>query len=107
MQAYRPSQPPSKRIRISAAAAIVSTMASPTTKDSSLADLEHRDPDLAEERPEERASGEGVDTDPNGDSGNTNIVSWDGPLDPENPMNWPKVQKCINIGLMSLLTIIS
>ncbi|KAH6951255.1 major facilitator superfamily domain-containing protein, partial [Ilyonectria sp. MPI-CAGE-AT-0026] len=36
-----------------------------------------------------------------------NIVSWDGPLDPENLMNWPKVQKCINIGLMSLLTIIS
>ncbi|KAM0277100.1 hypothetical protein ACHAO9_012642, partial [Fusarium lateritium] len=36
-----------------------------------------------------------------------NIVGWDGLNDPENPMNWPTSQKCINIGLMSLLTIIS
>ncbi|KAF4999679.1 hypothetical protein FDECE_11433 [Fusarium decemcellulare] len=35
------------------------------------------------------------------------IVGWDGPNDPENPKNWSKRRKCINIGLMSLLTIIS
>ncbi|RSL76568.1 hypothetical protein CEP51_009856 [Fusarium floridanum] len=54
---------------------------------------------------ETKESNEAADTTTNGQ--NPNIVSWDGPDDPENPMNWPTARKCINIGLMSLLTIIS
>ncbi|KIL84558.1 hypothetical protein FAVG1_12083 [Fusarium avenaceum] len=34
-------------------------------------------------------------------------VGWDRPDDLEDPMNWPTSRKAVNIGLMSLLTIIS
>ena len=36
-----------------------------------------------------------------------NIVFWDGPDDPENPMNWPERKKWINIGVLSFLTVIT
>ena len=36
-----------------------------------------------------------------------NIVDWDGPNDPENPLNWPESRKTINLLLLSVLTIIS
>jgi hypothetical protein len=36
-----------------------------------------------------------------------NIVDWDGPDDPENPMNWPTSKKIANIGLVSLITLLS
>jgi hypothetical protein len=36
-----------------------------------------------------------------------NIVDWDGPNDPENPMNWPTSKKITNIALVSLITLLS
>jgi hypothetical protein len=39
--------------------------------------------------------------------GDPNLVFWDGPDDPENPMNWPEAKKWINIGVLSILTIIT
>lgn len=36
-----------------------------------------------------------------------NVVDWDGPDDPENPMNWPASKKIANIGLVSLITFLS
>jgi len=36
-----------------------------------------------------------------------NIVDWDGPDDPENPMNWPMKKKWMNIAVLSILTIIT
>jgi hypothetical protein len=33
-----------------------------------------------------------------------NVVNWDGPDDPENPLNWPARQKWINIGLLATIT---
>ena len=36
-----------------------------------------------------------------------NIVDWDGPDDPKNPMNWPDKKKWLNIGVLSILTIIT
>ncbi|KAM0268907.1 hypothetical protein ACHAQH_009868 [Verticillium albo-atrum] len=36
-----------------------------------------------------------------------NIVDWDGPDDPANPMNWPDKQKWFNIALISLLTFVT
>lgn len=36
-----------------------------------------------------------------------NIVDWDGPDDPENPMNWPEKKKWLNIAVLSILTIIT
>lgn len=35
-----------------------------------------------------------------------NIVDWDGPLDPQNPLNWPLSKKVINITTISLITVI-
>lgn len=36
-----------------------------------------------------------------------NVVSWDGPDDPENPMNWTDRKKWSNIAVLSILTIIT
>lgn len=35
------------------------------------------------------------------------IVDWEGPNDPENPMNWSSAQKITAIGLVSLITFLS
>ncbi|KAI1503170.1 major facilitator superfamily domain-containing protein [Biscogniauxia marginata] len=34
-------------------------------------------------------------------------VDWDGPNDPENPMNWPISRKWMNIGIVSLMTVVT
>ncbi|KAF4816471.1 Efflux pump radE [Colletotrichum tropicale] len=34
-------------------------------------------------------------------------VDWDGPDDPDNPMNWPESRKWVNLTVMSILSIIS
>ena len=36
-----------------------------------------------------------------------NIVDWDGPDDPANPMNWPSAKKLTAIGIVSLITVLS
>ncbi|KAF2794387.1 MFS general substrate transporter [Melanomma pulvis-pyrius CBS 109.77] len=36
-----------------------------------------------------------------------NIVDWDGPDDPENPMNWPTTKKVSAIAIVSLITMLS
>jgi len=36
-----------------------------------------------------------------------NIVTWDGPDDPTNPMNWTMRKKWSNIAVLSILTIIT
>lgn len=36
-----------------------------------------------------------------------NIIDWDGPNDPENPMNWTEKKKWTNIGLMSFITLVT
>lgn len=36
-----------------------------------------------------------------------NIVTWDGPDDPANPMNWTMRKKWSNIAVLSILTIIT
>jgi hypothetical protein len=35
------------------------------------------------------------------------IVDWDGPDDPENPINWTTHQKAVAIGIVSLITMLS
>lgn len=37
----------------------------------------------------------------------SNIVSWDGPDDPENPMNWTAKKKFINVATVSLITFLT
>lgn len=57
----------------------------------------------------------GLDGSPTAANGNdeqktsdqTEKVGWDGPNDPENPMNWPTWLKVVNIGLISCLTFIT
>ncbi|KAL9076694.1 MAG: hypothetical protein Q9157_003563 [Trypethelium eluteriae] len=34
----------------------------------------------------------------------SNIVDWDGPDDPQNPMNWPMSHRWFQVGIISLLT---
>ncbi|KAL1866428.1 hypothetical protein VTK73DRAFT_4733 [Phialemonium thermophilum] len=41
------------------------------------------------------------------DEQDPNIVFWDGPNDPHNPKNWPDSKKWLNIGVMSVLTVIT
>ncbi|RSM11275.1 hypothetical protein CDV31_006827 [Fusarium ambrosium] len=69
-----------------------------TTTSNSSDDVEKTTPDENQDPPS--ASRQTAEDDPN-------IVGWNGPDDPENPMNWPARRKWINIALMSLLTIIS
>lgn len=37
---------------------------------------------------------------------NPNVVSWDGPDDPENPQNWPFRRKAAAVGIVSAITFI-
>lgn len=39
-----------------------------------------------------------------GDNNNSYVVFWNGPDDPENPMNWPEKKTWGHIALVSLLT---
>ncbi len=41
------------------------------------------------------------------EDGDPNIVSWDGPDDPANPMNWTMRKKWSNVAVLSILTIIT
>ncbi|ROT39923.1 polyamine transporter 3 [Sodiomyces alkalinus F11] len=41
-----------------------------------------------------------VDRDPN-------VVAWDGPDDPENPLNWPESRKWLGLGLISAMTLVT
>ncbi|KAF4993930.1 hypothetical protein FDECE_13281 [Fusarium decemcellulare] len=40
-------------------------------------------------------------------SRDADVVDWDGPDDPENPMNWPDKKKWLNIVLISVLTLVT
>ncbi|KIW27664.1 uncharacterized protein PV07_07387 [Cladophialophora immunda] len=35
------------------------------------------------------------------------VVGWDGPNDPENPLNWPARKKWTNVALLSLITLLT
>lgn len=41
------------------------------------------------------------------ESTDPNIVNWDGPDDPANPMNWSSKEKITAIGIVSLITLLS
>lgn len=36
-----------------------------------------------------------------------NVIDWDGPDDPENPLNWPSRKKWTNIYLLSAITLLT
>jgi hypothetical protein len=38
---------------------------------------------------------------------NPNLVDWDGPDDPKNPMNWSSIHKWTTIGLVSTITFVT
>ncbi|EOD48443.1 mfs multidrug transporter [Neofusicoccum parvum] len=70
--------------------------ASDFNKDVDLEKSEGSTPTSINERDEdEQSAREPVDP---------NIVDWDGPNDPENPMNWPKAKKWLAISIVSLIT---
>jgi multidrug resistance protein len=95
-------------------------MAKSTPRDSSLPDLEKGvtektppsldgvtitpDPntgtDLEENAPPVEKQQSAQQTDPN-------VIGWDGPDDPANPMSWPDKKKWMNVATLSVLTIIT
>lgn len=64
-----------------------------------------RDPEKAsvEGDPTETVKGPEVNSTP----ADPNIVDWDGPDDPENPMNWKTGKKGLMVGILSLLTLVT
>lgn len=40
------------------------------------------------------------------DEVDADVVDWDGPDDPENPLNWPKKKKWSMLGTLSVMTIL-
>ncbi len=53
----------------------------------------------------ERQSGQGIAQEK--ETRDPNIVDWDGPDDPANPMNWSSRKKVAAIGIVSLITMLS
>lgn len=41
------------------------------------------------------------------DENDPNVVDWDGPDDPENPMNWTDNKKWLNVGILSVMTVVT
>jgi multidrug resistance protein len=56
--------------------------------------------DLEENRATAEKQESAEETDPN-------VIGWDGPNDPLNPMNWPDNKKWLNVAVLSVLTIIT
>lgn len=100
-------------------------MADPSTSQTAFADqLKSKPSDVDLEKGPDRSSSDieaetvvpsGDDTPPGEkpsesaaeDDGDPNIVSWDGPDDPANPMNWEMRKKWTNVAVLSILTIIT
>ncbi|ROV94317.1 hypothetical protein VMCG_08614 [Cytospora schulzeri] len=62
------------------------------------------------QRPEDNEKGDKaiiVDDSESQSHDDPNIVWWDGPDDPANPLNWPAWRKVLNCGLISLLTFVT
>lgn len=77
-----------------------------TAKRGSLDDITMTDAEVvATDSEENRPVAEGGQVQQ--DEQDPNIVSWDGPDDPENPKNWPDSKKWFNIAVLSILTIIT
>ncbi|KAK3381948.1 major facilitator superfamily domain-containing protein [Podospora didyma] len=57
----------------------------------------------------DRGSSAGKDASPNEDTAQLgpNIIGWDGPNDPHNPMNWTDKKKWTNIAVLSFLTLVT
>ncbi|KAK0645235.1 Efflux pump rdc3 [Lasiodiplodia hormozganensis] len=72
------------------------------SKDGS-ADLEKQDADEAYQRSEEQKTPANQDSSP--DVQDPNLVDWEGPDDPTNPMNWPKSKRIGHVVMASLTTL--
>ena len=55
--------------------------------------LSQRDPELGQTEEEQTAGTEKVNPKDGGEEPDPNLVSWEGPDDPENPLNWPNSRK--------------
>ncbi|KAI9695316.1 MAG: hypothetical protein M1820_008723 [Bogoriella megaspora] len=77
---------------------IQSTSADQTDDVAFRRDLERRDNSSSQDS-ETATKGEA--------SKDPDIVDWEGPEDPENPMNWPTSKKVAAIGIVSLITMLS
>jgi hypothetical protein len=86
---------------------VCGTASSVATDVDSPADTEPHDADVEKQHGH---PGEAADATSDGGEerqSNPNIVNWDGPDDPENPMNWPLSKKAGAICIISLITFLS
>jgi hypothetical protein len=68
----------------------------------------HRSNDLVNTAPDvdmEKDAGKSTTTE--GEPQDPNIVSWDGPDDPADPLNWSNALKVINVGLVSGICLVT
>jgi hypothetical protein len=49
----------------------------------------------------------GTAEDVSNESKDPNIVDWDGPDDPENPLNWSTAKKNVHVVVVSLFTLVA
>ncbi|KAH6648263.1 major facilitator superfamily domain-containing protein [Truncatella angustata] len=82
---------------------------SPDTKDPEKSTMDiSLDPDNSTLEPDNEVDIEaGNDKRESADEVDPNTVDWDGPQDPNNPMNWPDKKKWLNVSILSLLTIVT
>lgn len=78
-------------------------------RDISSTSSENGDHDVEKGQPMGTAvSGEGEDAkEGEGTAQDPNIVDWEGPDDPQNPMNWKPAKKWANIAILSFLTLLT
>lgn len=63
-----------------------------------------QDSDL--EKAQGKEKGDVIDEEEDGER-DPNVVTWDGPNDPQNPMNWTMKKKWMNIAVLSILTLVT
>ena len=84
----------------STASSISAEMESHSRSGTKTIDVENQDPREEKADPTELADEKKVVDDPN-------VVDWDGPNDPANPLNWPTAKKVAALSLISFITLLS
>ena len=69
------------------------------------ATIRGQDSDL--EKYQGKEKGDDIDEEQEERERDPNVVTWDGPNDPQNPMNWTMKKKWTNIAVLSVLTLVT
>lgn len=64
-------------------------------------------PQTTDEEAAFQAEAKKNETDASASNDDPNAIGWDGPDDPQNPMNWTEKKKWTTIGALSLMTLLT